>query len=210
AEVGAAASVDELLAAGFALDSASAEVVYGGQDGTIAARLWQDPRRDYVVAVGFELREDARVIRLEELALRFDSTTWRSGRVTEVRLASDGIQIDSLDLRDGRTGRIFANGMIPQTGAGELDLSIRELPIGQIAALLQEDAGAQGLLSADLRMEGEAENPTLRGAVAVFDPGYRTVPFPTVRGTFEYANRSLTTELEGLRRHDSRDPGRRV
>lgn len=210
AELRATASADEVLVGGFALDSLTTDVVYRGASGTVAARVWQDALRDYVLAAGFELAERENSILLEELALRFDSTTWRSVRETAIRFGDAGIRIDSLELRDGDEGRIFANGLLPRSGTGRLDLSIRELPIGQLMALLQEDAGASGLLSVDLRLEGAAENPTLRGAVAIFDGGYRQVPLPSLRATFRYADRRLTTELEGVGRFDSPVRGERL
>lgn len=210
ARIQAAASMDELLAFGFALDSVSADLVYSGNGGSVAARIWQDPQRDYVTAASFELADGASTVRLEQLALRFDSTTWAAARESEVRVDSTGVAVDSLELRDGATGRIFAHGLFPRSGAGELDVSIRELPIGQLLALLQEDAGAAGLLSVDARLSGDAEDPTIVGAVGIVDGAYRDVPLPTLRSIFRYSSRSLGLEFEGLGHFASANPGQRV
>ena len=210
ATIRASLSVDELLAAGFALDSVATDLVFAGGEGSVAASIWQDQRRDYQLAAAFELGDESRSVLLEELAMRFDSTTWRSERASEIRLASEGIAIDRLELRDGGEGLIFANGTVPLSGSGTLDLSIRDLPIGQIVALVQDDTDARGLLSIDARLEGESANPRLRGALSLFDGELRGVRLPTLRGTFDYSDLLLTSSIEGLRRYDSRLAGQTV
>lgn len=206
----ASASVDELLAFGFALDSVSTDFEYGTSEGSIAARVWQDAQRDYVAAAEFELAEGVRTIRIQEMALRFDSTTWQGVREAAIRIDSTGLGVDSLELRDGHTGRIFANGLYPRSGAGELNVSIRELPVGQILALVQEDAGADGLLSVDARLSGDAADPEIVGAAGIVDGAWREVPLPTVRSTFSYSSRSLRAELEALGHYATPAAGRRV
>src|SRR5690606_28821166 len=62
----------------------------------------------------------------------------------------------------------------------------------------------------DARLEGESASPRLRGAMSLFDGEWQGVQLPTLRGTFDYSDRLLTSNLEGLRRFDSRQAGRRL
>lgn len=199
-------SADEVLASGFALDSIEAVATYAGTAGTVELRLRQDDQRDYEIAAGFRLDVDDRAVLLNRMALRFDTTTWRSVRPSEIRLGANAIVVDSLELRDGRTGRIFADGTLPLEGAGRFDVSIRELPIGQLAALVQTDLGAGGLLSLDARLEGTASAPEIRGALAVANAGFGGPPLLDFRGTFNYADQRLAAEIEGL--HTATSPAR--
>ncbi len=203
-------SGDEVLVSGFALDSVAVVATYAGTAGTAELRVFQDDQRDYELFAGYRLDVDDRAVLLDRMALRFDTTTWRSVRPSEIRLGADAVFIDSLELRDGRTGRIFADGTLPLEGPGSFGVSIRELPFAQLAALVQTDIGVTGLLSLDARLDGTAEAPELRGAMALVEVGIGGPPFIDFRGTFDYADQRLTTNVEGLHTYTAARRGERA
>jgi translocation and assembly module TamB len=194
----AGASIDSIQTGGFALDSADLRVTYTRPEGRMELRVVQNERDEYAVRAGFALHLDHREVHLEDLRLRFDTTRWVSARPATVRWGRPGIEVIGLDLRNGSTGRIYADGRLPSEGTMAMNVSIAGFQIGDIAELLQSDIEAKGLLTATAHIEGTQSAPRVRGAAAVVNASFRGSPLPDARLTTTYADRRLEADVQAL------------
>ena len=199
ATIAAGLSLDTVQAAGFALDSVEARITARGTTGKIDVAIHQHESHDYRIRGNFALHTDHREVHLDQLALRFDTTTWVSARPSTIRWGGPGLQILALDLRQGTTGRIYVNGLVPTEGSARLDIEISGLEVSHIVELLQSDIEATGVLQVVARVEGTTRDPRLRAALGVTGGSYRGTVVPDLRARFTYSDEVLDAQAEMLR-----------
>ena len=198
----AAAQVDSVSVAGFWLDSSDVRITYQSDSGTVSLETFQADDRSYAASARYLLHAEHNELHLENLALRFDTTTWRSARATEIRWGPRGILIDSLDLRSDPAslgGRVFVNGLLPTEGEADLQVAVTRFEIGHLVALLEGDLEATGLLTMSGRMRGPLRAPTMRGAAGIESASYQGTRVPDIKATFEYADATLRAHAEAAR-----------
>ena len=198
------AELREVRAGGFAFDSVRAELEHAGGlgagEGRVDVALYQDRERDYRLNSEFTLALDRKEVRIRDLTMRFDSTVWEEVRPGRVSWAAAGVELDRIELRSARGGRIFADGRLPtEQGSGDLRLAIDSLQIADFAALLQDTLETRGLLTLDARVQGSLRAPRASGALALDSAARAGQEIPSVRSTFAYAARELTAHLEATR-----------
>ena len=195
----AAASLDTVQAAGFALDSVEARITSHQNAGKIDVVIHQHESHDYRLSGNFALHADHREIHLDRMNIRFDTTTWVSARPSTVRWGGRGVEIVALDLRQGTRGRIYVNGLLPTEGSARLDVEISGLEVSHVVELLQSDIEATGVLQVVARIEGTTRDPRLRAALGVTSASYRGTVVPDLRARFTYADEVLDAQAEILR-----------
>jgi translocation and assembly module TamB len=195
---------DTLSTYGFALDSAQLRVTYNPTtgDGDVLALVKQLGDEEYYARAQYALKLDQKELRLADLALRFDTTLWAASRPSAVRWGARGIEVDSIDLRNGTTGRIFVDGRIPKVGDADLRLIVNDFQVGDVLDLAQSDLAANGLLSVDATLRGTLAAPRVSGTVGVKQATYSGSVVPDVRARLDYADASLGINVE-LARPDS-------
>jgi translocation and assembly module TamB len=184
---------DTISAFGFAFDSLAGDLSYLKPHGTVALYIRQGNQRDYSVRGDFTLDNTRNELRLTDVSLDFDSTTWRLTHPSKIRWGSSGIEVVDFELRSGATSRIYANGLLPTKGRANFDLSVRNFDVEEIADLLQSDVLLAGNLTLDAHTEGTADNPNVNGTLDFVRGTYNAAPVPELHGTFAYANKQLTT-----------------
>ena len=195
--VAAGAQLDSVSAGGFALDTIDARVTWrGGGAGTMAVVVRQENQHEYSARAEYSLKLDRNEVRWSDLALRFADTRWTATRPGAVRWGKRGVEIEELDLRNGPTGRIYVNGLLPTEGRGDLQVAIDNFQIGDLVALAQSDLEARGLVSLGLNFEGTTRDPSFRGALGVRDGDYRGSVLPELHSTFRYAGSRLQARAE--------------
>ncbi|HKH91080.1 MAG TPA: translocation/assembly module TamB domain-containing protein, partial [Gemmatimonadaceae bacterium] len=187
-----AVRADTISAAGFAFDSLSADLSYLKPSGAVAVRVRQNDARDYALSGEFTLDNERNELRLAEVALRFDTTTWRTTHRSSIRWGGRGIEVVDLELVNGR-GRIYANGLLPTEGRANFDFQVRHFAVENVAELLQSDLPVTGRVSLDAHVEGVATDPRLNGRLDFVNGTYNAMSVPDVHGTFAYASQRLTT-----------------
>ena len=198
--IAAGASLTELEAAGFEFDSADVRLSYTDGNGTVEAAVHQEKVNDYLARAEFEVDLDGGRLRYSDLQLRFDTTTWVSARPGGVRWGTRGLEIQQVELRSGENGRIYVNGLLPDSGAMDLEFDLRGVQIADVVKLLQTDVEAEAVLTATGRLQGTREAPFVRGAAAATEVAYGGTDMPDMRTTFEYADRRLTANAIASRR----------
>ncbi|MBW3534712.1 MAG: translocation/assembly module TamB [Gemmatimonadetes bacterium] len=184
---------------GFAFDEVSARIDhrgFGEGEGRAEIEVVQEPEREYRLDAEYRLALDESEVRLHEMALRFDTTLWRSTGPGAVRWAGDGVEIETLELANDQGGRIFADGRLPDGAPGDLRLEVDSLQIAQVAALLQDTLQVRGLVSVDATITGTLAAPALEGSLAVDSLSRRGEALPDLRASFDYAARELTAAVE--------------
>jgi translocation and assembly module TamB len=199
------AQAAEIVAGGLAFDSVSVAGQYRGDRygaGQVNVVAFQDPDRDYRLDAAFSLSLERNELRLADALLRFDTVTWRTAQPGVVSWGATGVEVDNIDLVSDAGGRIFADGRLPIDGAADLQLSVENLEIAQLAALLQTDFDATGRLDLQTTVEGTQRSPIMSGTATLQDVTVNGDNAPEVRAEFSYAGRELSADAEML--HDGR------
>jgi translocation and assembly module TamB len=193
---------DTVTAAGFAFDSIDARLSYRGQTGSgrVEVLVRQGDQRDYGARGDYIVNPDLRQLRIADLELRFDTTVWRATHPATVESRPAGIQVQSLELRSGTTGRIYANGLLPSNGVGNFEMAVDNFQVGDLLDILQSDLELKGFLTVHGSMRGTLAAPTLTGALGMTGGMYKGDTVPDLRGTFGYARRVLAAHLDLLHR----------
>jgi translocation and assembly module TamB len=197
--IAVAVQADTVMAAGFAFDSLDARLIYRSPNGTAQLLVRQGEERDYIAKADFVLRTDSNEVRLSDMAFRFDTTQWVGVRPSVVRWGSRGVEIDSLELRNGGFGRIFVDGRLPTEGSADLQVAVDNFEIANLLDLLQSDIDARGLLSLNAGLEGTTRDPRFRGAAGFVQGVYNGTTLPELHSTFDYAGARLAARAEALR-----------
>jgi translocation and assembly module TamB len=189
----ASLAADTVSAYGFEFDSLAGDLSYLKPNGTVTLRIRQNSQRDYALRGDFTLDNVRNELRLADVTMRFDTTTWQTTHPSAIRWGGQGIEVVNLELRSGPTRRIYANGLLPTKGPANFDLAVTNFDVANVAELLQSDLPITGTVSFDSRVQGTAESPRLSGTLSLVDATYNKTSVPDVRGTFAYADRQLTT-----------------
>ncbi len=193
-----AVRADTVSAFGFAFDSLAGDLSYLAPSGTIALRVRQGFERDYGLKGEFTLDKARNEVRLADLALRFDSTTWQSTHPAAIRFGPSGVEVVNLELRSGPTRRIYANGLLPTKGVANFDLEVTDFAVENVAELMQSDLPVTGRLDLDAHVSGTAEDPRIAGKLDFSHGTYNAARVPDIRGTFSYASQQLTTNASAI------------
>jgi translocation and assembly module TamB len=184
---------DTISAAGFFFDSLAADLSYLQPTGTVSVRVVQNTQRDYALRGDFTLDTLRNELRLADVALRFDTTTWQSAHPSAIRWGGRGIEVVNLELRQGDGRRIYANGLLPTEGRANFDLEVTDFAVENVAQLLQSDVPLTGRVSLDAHVQGTATDPQMNGKLDFVRGTYAEAAVPDLHGTFAYASRQLTT-----------------
>jgi translocation and assembly module TamB len=193
---------DSISASGFALDSLAANLSYRAQNGggRVEVLVRQGDQRNYGLKGDYLVNSNLKELRIADMQLRFDTTTWQSTHAATIQSRPAGITVQNLELRSGSTSRIYANGLLPSNGAANFDLAVDNFPVGDLLDLLQSDVDLKGLVSLNGTMQGTLASPTMRGSLGIAHGVYKGDTIPELRGTFGYANRSFSAQLDLLHR----------
>ena len=184
---------DTISAAGFAFDSLAGELSYQKPNGSVGIRVRQNNEQDYTLNGEFTLDKQRNELRLADVVIRFDTTTWRTTHPSTVNWGGRGVQVANLELTSGPGRRIYANGLLPTEGVSNFDLQITDFAVENVAQLLQSDLPVTGRLSLDAHVSGRSADPVMDGKVDFVRGRYNAASLPDVHGNFSYANRQLTT-----------------
>jgi translocation and assembly module TamB len=195
----AAVTADDLTVGGFAFDDLDGRVTYRSGSGDVQVAVRQGDDRDYSAGGNFILHADHNELHLLNAQLRFDTTAWRTTGPAAIRWGGRGLELVNLELRDQGTGRIYVDGVLPTEGVSNLRVAVTDFDMGHISDLLQSDTHVTGLVNLEALVQGTTRSPVMSGAASLTDGRWNDSEVPPLRGTFAYANQTLTTRFEALR-----------
>jgi translocation and assembly module TamB len=198
-----AAAADSVNAGGFALDSLDARATWrpdqpGTSSGTAVATVYQDVGRAYSVRTDYAIQPDRREARFTQLRLVFDTTVWAGTRPGAIRWGQPGLEVETVELTNGRTGRLFVDGRLPTTGPADLRLQVQDFEVGDALGLLQSDVALTGRVSVDAQLQGTTSAPTIRGTAALTGARFRDTAVPELRTNIAYADGRLSGDVAAL------------
>lgn len=188
----------QLSLKGFAFDTISGRLGYRKPAGELTIAVRQGNERDYSASASFVLGT-RRSVRVNDLALRMDTTVWRLAHSASVHWHPGGMEVHDLFLHSNTGGRVYLNGMLPTRGRAALVLELQQFQVGDVAAFLQSDLQLRGIVTARGVIEGTPANPTFRGAFGMIDGSYNGSVIPDFQSTIRYADRSLVAHAEARR-----------
>ncbi|HET7187424.1 MAG TPA: hypothetical protein VFI52_04690, partial [Gemmatimonadaceae bacterium] len=197
---------DSVQASGYGFERVHAEGSWssGRLGGNVNVR--QDARVNYAALGSWEHpASGVQRLRLDSLAARFDTLTWRLAHPGGVALDHGAITVDSIDLRSSAGGRLFANGVVPKEGGIRLDVGAENVRVATVLEALQRDAVAEGVVGASATIAGTRAAPAIVGQATLRDAAYKGTRAPDVDAEARYVDRRLA--LDASARDSS---GRRV
>ena len=132
---------------------------------------------------------------------RFDvdvgSRRWALAAPMAIAIGDSAFAITPLRLgSDDGAATIEASGLVPGPGPGTLAVTVRGLPLHDLAALVQRDtAELTGNVALEASVTGTAREPVLHGEVSVANVVFGETRLPLVQGTFDYDARRLGANL---------------
>ena len=185
----------QLRVAGFAFDTLQAQLSYRSPRGEIQVALRQGDERDYSMRGSFVLGE-RRELRVQDLALRLDTTVWRLARTAVVHWHPAGMELHDVELRSNAGGLVYVNGMLPTEGNANLVLDVRNFQIADVAMFAQSTLPFTGILTARGVLQGTMSDPRFRGAAGLVNGNYNGSVIPNLQATLRYADASLAVHVE--------------
>lgn len=153
---------DTLTLANLGLQSLRAEATLAGREpaGVSLRALGQSGTRlDFGGLLA--IRGDTTSLLTDSLTLRTALHSWRLSDATRLTVTRGGFRLDSLRLDASGSSQVLLSGGLPAEGPLDFRLRARDLPMADVAELLQLREIERGRLSADARFGGTREAPTL-------------------------------------------------
>ncbi len=124
---------------------------------------------------------DSTAIRLDSMVLGTALHQWRLSAPARLRFADGGFAVDSLELRADERALLALAGAFPATGALDLRLRAREVPVADIAELLQLEGTQVGRVDLTSRLTGTRAAPRLDADAELRSGLVRGVRLDTLR-----------------------------
>jgi translocation and assembly module TamB len=189
----------QITVKGFAFDTLEGRLAYHSPTGEIQVAVRQGDERDYSARGSFVIGSK-REVRINNLALRMDTTVWRLAHAAVIHWHPAGMELHDVEFRSNKGGLVYANGMVPTAGNANVVLDIQNFQIGDVATFLQSDLRLRGILTARGVLEGNLKDPRFRGAAGLVNGNYNGSVIPNFQSTFTYANSSLVAHAEAIGR----------
>ncbi len=188
-------SADTVQASGYGFEQVRAEGTWTNRTLAGSVFLGQDARVSYA-ALGRWERPASGVqhIFLDSLAAQFDTLGWRLAHPASVVLDHGAVAVDSVELRSTSGGQLFADGVVPKSGAVRLDVAAENVRVATVLQALQRDASADGVLAASAHVTGTRAAPAVTGRATLRDARYRDARAPDTDVDLRYADRRLALE----------------
>src|SRR2546428_1589521 len=183
---------------GFAFDTLEGRLSYARPNGEVQFAVRQGNERDYSMRGSFVVGTK-REVKVQDLALRMDTTTWRLAHPAILHWHPGGMDVHDVELRSNKGGLVYANGLVPTQGNANLVLDIQNFQIADVANFMQSDLALRGILTARGVMEGTLSNPRFRGAAGLVNGSYNGSGIPNFQSTFRYGGAALVAPFEGVR-----------
>jgi translocation and assembly module TamB len=138
---------------------------------------------------------DTTLVRADSLALVTDLHPWRLMRPASLTFARDGFRADSVYLAASGTSRLVLTGALPERGTLDLRLNGRDVPMADVAELLQLQEIASGRADLDARFTGTRTAPQFSGDALLRGGLIRGIRLDTLRVRLRAVSDQLDVRL---------------
>lgn len=198
----------EVQGLGRTFDAVTAFLGVVNGEGEGAVRLARESEREEILARStFSLRGQGGVeATLTHLSLSGDDGAWVLRNPARIDVDSTAVRVADFRLWRPEPGgvRIEADGVLPRQGDADFTLTVEDLDLARMEALLQTELGLAGVLGMEARVTGTASDPRIRAVLSGTDLRWQTLPLARVDAELEYDDQRLEVVME------SREGGRRI
>ncbi len=155
-------------------------------------------QRSMSAAGTVQLRPDERELRLTRLDLTEQSLQWHLAPDSEatIRYGSGVTTVKDLRLASGEQ-QIAAEGTFGKSdGAEPLNISVKNLDLSNVDALLLRPPQFSGLLNASGTISGSVDAPQVKAQFEVNQGGFRGFRYETFQGTAAFNGKGITVDSQ--------------
>jgi len=144
------------------------------------------------------LHPDHQEIHLPEFSVRTQGIEWKTvaGSEATVRYGQNRIDLQNVKLASGGQS-LDVSGTISLAGdapAGDLDVKAQNVDVHQLETLLLQNRGFAGQLSANAKLTGTIDAPTVDGHVAIQNGGFKTYRYESLVADVGYTGSRMTVD----------------
>jgi translocation and assembly module TamB len=190
---------EDVFAGGVGFDRLAIQGRYRGAregSGSIQLRAERDDRTAARADAEFTLAPDRSEVRLADLDLRVDTVTWRTASPAVIAWGGTGVEIQGLELVDGRGATIRADGLLPVDAPADLQVELVDVELAPFAELVQLEPDVRGRITLGATLRGTRSAPRIEGDLELRDGEIDGREWPTTRARFEYADLGLRADAE--------------
>ena len=141
---------------------------------------------------------DHHELHLPRLALTAQGIEWRNVEGSEAAIQYGQNQLTIKDLRLVSSNQAFdVEGTLSPAGAktaGVLEVHARNVDLAQVEALLLQNRGLSGRLTADATISGSFDRPSIDGKLEVTGGGFQSYTYQSLVADVDYAANRLTLD----------------
>lgn len=152
----------------------------------------------------YAVQDSAVRVQLDTLAFQAGTQPWQLGAPAHIRIAHDGVQVDSMRVLHAGGGSLRLAGSLPWRPATAADsvrlpasftMEAHALPIGEFLRLAQSDTALDGLVDGQIAVRGTARDPRVDGNISVKQLRYQASSLDSLATQISYASRSLESHV---------------
>ena len=197
AKVDATTTGTFIKAGSFEISQLTAKTTYENQQVAFTTNI-KEKTRELDATGTLILHPDHQEVHLPALAVRTQGVEWKTAPGTEAtikygqeRVELDNVRLVSADQSLEVNGTIALKGDAPSAA---LDVKAANVDLQQLETLLLQNRGFTGKLSANARVTGTAENPTIDGHVEIHNGAFKTYKYESLIADVDYAGRRATID----------------
>ncbi len=158
----------------------------------------QERGRDVAATGSVVFHPDHQEIHLPRLAVATQGHEWRNVAGSEATIQYHGDELTIKDLRvaSGDQTLDVAGSMAPKGAktTGAIEVHAKNVDIAQLEALLLQNRGFSGRLTADATISGSFDHPMVDGKVQVTAGGFQTYKYESLTADVDYADNRITLD----------------
>jgi len=184
------------------LDSIQADLRIENQGALYAARAALHPAARSVIQGEARLQGDSILCTVRTLEAAYADFAWREEDSARITISRDHLTLSGLSLRHNNEF-IHADGSLNKDGRLQATVTGTAIQLDALRYFLAEEefsAGERafdGTLTTDVSVTGTTERPEFLASIDAQDVAIRAVPFGTLGGTVQYADRALVLHVNG-------------
>ena len=158
----------------------------------------QERGRELAATGNVIFHPDHQEIHLPRLALTAQGIEWRNvaGSEAAIQYGQNQLAIKDLRLTSGDQA-LDVEGTLSPAGAktaGVLEVHARNVDLAQLEALLLQNRGLSGRLTADATISGSFDDPSIDGKVEVTGGGFQSYTYQSLVADVDYARNRITLD----------------
>ena len=188
---------DSLDIMGRDFDSLSVRMTYTDPRGEVDLFLMRSEDENYQARIAFEEAFPSRLLNVDELSFNFPDQRWNLGGPSRIFWDPAGLTFEDFRLiRPGINGlRFRTEGRFPFQGQADLEVLVENLDVSRVSHLFRWDESLEGVVDVSFNLTGDANDPQMRGDVAISDFQYRDYFFQDLAINGEYSDRKLSGDI---------------